>query len=263
MKKAVILMACLMLFAPCAKKRKESVSSIRDRLRKKTALLPGGNTEMPDAEETREKPSEETQEPETLPGIDEKGLVLYYENEYDLNFVYKLYPRVNKKHGVKPGGWVIRSVYNEEIMIEGKFHKLVIWSEVNSPYARTAYQKVHNGGLLVYNDGGILYTNRKFADFKLDNTIENKGNDICIFRNFVYGRGEVAEYLHLCKMERKKLLTLNTIQIGMNDSGSGGDLCIESEVLYRDIDGNGIKDVLIEIFTCRDRQTVSRTNILF
>lgn len=195
--------------------------------------------------------------------VNEADLLLYYDNEYDLNFVYRLYPRIKKINSVRPGAWTIRSVYNEEIMIDHKFYKVVIWSEVNSPYARNAYQKVHNGGLLVYDDSGIYYTNRRFCDYKLDRTIENKGNDICVFRNYVYGRGEVAEYLLVCRAQKRKLLELAVLQVGMNDAGAGGGICIDNRVEYKDVNKNGIKDICIEIYSCSDGETVSRTNIIF
>lgn len=174
-------------------------------------------------------------------------LTLHTSDAQSLLIANHIYPKVEKKEGSVRSGWYLKAKSEKKFSLNGEKFTVYSWNEINNPGVSTQMDHYNYGGLLILkNDSFFL---RSKAPNQVIKKIIIKGNSANIVALYSFAqRGSAEEYINVYKLNpaEKRLKNVFSRQTLESNLMGSGDYHMQSDIIYRDLNGDGVQDILIK-----------------
>ncbi|MCP3925272.1 MAG: hypothetical protein GY714_22085 [Desulfobacterales bacterium] len=156
-----------------------------------------------------------------------------------------VYPSFEKKEGTMKDGWFLSAKSEKKFELSGENYTVYSWNEINNPSVATQMDHYNYGGLLILKNGAYLLKFRA-PNQKIQRviTVGNTANIVALY-SFAQ-RGNAEEYLNVYHLKGNRLSNVFSRQILESDYMGSGSYHMKSDVIYKDLNGDGVSDILIK-----------------
>jgi hypothetical protein len=136
--------------------------------------------------------------------------------------------------------------------------RVVLWSETHNPHRHTQFDSEYFGGVAAIADGRLVGTRYGLEGLPASvDLIKARDSVILAIKLTSAFRGELFEVLEVYVLGKTGLRFKERAPVRMNDSGADDTYDCEAKIEIRDVNGNGIPDIVLRPVRLRHPKSCS------
>jgi hypothetical protein len=150
--------------------------------------------------------------------------------------------------------WMFESRQSQTVTDGTDSYHFVAWDEKNNPKAQTNYEMNFGGGVFVLRNGKRIWKGDD-GGCEADKMFVVPGGAVLPMFCAVDYHGSMVSGLHVYRLTGEKVTKVAEVPVQADDSAENDTYSYKAKVEYRDVDGNGVTDIVV---TPVERRNVGR-----
>jgi hypothetical protein len=141
-------------------------------------------------------------------------------------------------------GWRFALSKRATFASAGTSYEFVAWHEDGNPHAETNYDEYEGGGMALFRGGDKIWS-FELSGCSFERSFQARDSTIFTVSCTEAYHGEESTTLRLYRVEKDQVTDVGTAPIAADDRAGSNTFMYKAKVEYRDVDGNGVTDVVV------------------